>query len=84
MGVTGGRAVVRSAATLGGFEDELRKGMKAMAQLVFAFYTPSFSFAGFLEKNPDCQGELVDLLMGNVFRRPVDRLMAALAGEMAS
>jgi flavin-dependent dehydrogenase len=73
-----------SATTLGAFEPELREAMRAMSQLVFAFYTPTFSFAKFLEAHPDCQGQLVDLLMGNVFRRPVDGLLAALNEEMAS
>lgn len=73
-----------SAEALGVHEAELRQGMRAMAQLVFAFYSPSFSFGKFLQTHPDCQGQLVDLLMGNVFRRPVDRLMTALAQEMAA
>jgi flavin-dependent dehydrogenase len=73
-----------SAARLGVFEPELREAMRAMSQLVFAFYTPSFSFAKFLKAHPDCQGQLVDLLMGNVFRRPVDGLLAALNEEMPS
>jgi hypothetical protein len=57
--------------------------MHAMSQLVFAFYTPHFSFGKFLRAHPDCRGQLVDLLMGNVFRRPVDRLLAALQDDLA-
>ena len=53
-----------------------------MAQLVYAFYSPEFSFADFLRAHPDCRGELVDLLMGNVFRRPVDRLLTALKQQL--
>jgi len=73
-----------SADKLGAFTPELRMGMHAMSQLVFAFYSPNFSFGKFLHAHPDCRGELVDLLMGNVFRRPVDRLLAALAAAMAN
>lgn len=73
-----------SATALGVFESELRQATEAMSQLVFAFYSPAFSFGKFLENHPDCHGELVDLLMGNVFHRPVDRLIAALQEEMAS
>lgn len=73
-----------TASRLAVFEPELRQAMQAMSQLVFAFYSPNFSFGKFLEHHPDCHGELVDLLMGNVFRRPVDRLIAALGEEMAS
>ncbi len=67
-----------SAARLGRFGPELRAGMEALRRLVDAFYDPAFSFRGFLETHPECHGELVDLLMGNVFRRPVDRLLRAL------
>lgn len=73
-----------SASTLGGFTAELLAGMDAMSQLVFAFYSPGFSFGRFLKAHPDCRGELVDLLMGNVFRRPVDRLMAALKQQLGT
>lgn len=73
-----------SGATLGAFEPELRQATQAMSQLVFAFYSPDFSFGKFLKTHPDCHGELVDLLMGNVFRRPVDRLLTALDEELAS
>ena len=73
-----------SAATLGVFEPALRQATDAMRQLVFAFYSPDFSFGKFLKTHPDCHDELVDLLMGNVFRRPVDRLLAALDEELAS
>lgn len=73
-----------SANSLGAFEPELRRGMHAMSQLVYAFYSPSFSFGRFLKAHPDCRGELIDLLMGNVFRRPVDRLLAALDEELSA
>jgi flavin-dependent dehydrogenase len=73
-----------SAQVLGAFEAELRQGMHAMSQLVYAFYTPSFSFGKFLRAHPECRGELVDLLMGNVFRRSVDRLLVALQKELGS
>jgi len=73
-----------SAAKLGSFAAELRQGMDAMSQLVYAFYSPSFSFGKFLRAHPDCRGELVDLLMGNVFRRSVDRLLEALREELGT
>lgn len=71
-----------SEARLGSFAGEFKEGMEAMSQLVFAFYSPDFSFGKFLKAHPDCRGELVDLLMGNVFRRPVDRLLAGLKEEL--
>jgi flavin-dependent dehydrogenase len=68
-----------SAQQLGSFGPDLSAGMDSLRQLVYAFYNPNFSFGAFLKRNPDCSGELVDLLMGNVYRRPVDRLLTALA-----
>jgi len=67
-----------SAARLGRHGPEYVAGMEAMRKLVYAFYTPEFSFARFLARYPDCQRAVVDLLMGNVFRRPVDGLFEAL------
>lgn len=72
-----------SPQRLGTFEADLRRGMKAMAKLVLAFYSPDFSFGNFLKEYPDCRGQLVDLLMGNVFRRPVDELLAALDASLS-
>jgi flavin-dependent dehydrogenase len=71
-----------SGERLGSFVAEFRDGMEAMAQLVYAFYSPEFSFADFLRAYPDCRGELVGLLMGNVYRRPVDRLLTALREQL--
>lgn len=67
------------ARQLGSFGPDLSAGMDSLRQLVDAFYDPNFSFGAFLKRHPDCSGQLVDLLMGNVYRRPVDRLMTALA-----
>ncbi len=67
-----------SRVALSSFEPELRAGVKALRKLVYAFYDPDFHFAKFLQQHPDCRGQLIDLLMGNVFRKPVDELMAAL------
>ncbi len=60
------------------FEPELRRGAEAMRKLVSAFYDPDFSFSKFLRRYPECKGQLVDLLMGHVFTRPVDDLLKGL------
>ena len=49
-----------------------------MRKLVYAFYDPDFHFAKFLKRHPNCREQLIDLLMGNVYRKPVDELIAAL------
>lgn len=67
-----------SRAKLSAFEPELRKGIEALRKLVYAFYDPDFHFASFLKQYPHCRSQLIDLLMGNVFRKPIDDLIAAL------
>jgi hypothetical protein len=39
-----------------------------MRKLVYAFYTPDFSFADFVREHPEHGERLVDLLTGNVFK----------------
>ncbi|MFQ5527178.1 MAG: NAD(P)/FAD-dependent oxidoreductase [Thermoanaerobaculia bacterium] len=70
-----------SAAALGAHIEFYKHGVHAMRQLVYAFYDPAFSFARFLKRHPDCRGELVDLLVGNVYRKPLDKIRAALTEE---
>lgn len=72
-----------SEQSLGSFLARYQDGVDAMRQLVYAFYNPSFSFARFLRRHPDCRGELVDMLVGNVYRKPLARIRAALAEEAA-
>ncbi len=69
-----------SAERLGRFEPELRAGMEALRKLVYAFYDPRFSFAEFLRRHPGCRRQLVSMLVGNVYRDPIDELLAALDG----
>ena len=68
-----------SSAILGAHGDRYLAGMEAMRRLVYAFYDPTFSFAGFLKRFPDCREALVNLLVGNVFRRNVDGLFESMA-----
>lgn len=56
---------------LGAFAPELVDGIEAMRKLVYAFYTPGFSFADFVREHPEHSGRLVDLLTGNVFKEGV-------------
>lgn len=53
---------------LGAFAPELVGGIEAMRKLVYAFYTPGFSFADFVKSHPEHRKRLVDLLTGNVFK----------------
>jgi geranylgeranyl reductase family protein len=71
-----------SAATLGRFGQEYVDGMEAMRKLVYAYYTPEFSVARFLKANPEFREQVVDLLVGNVYRRPVRGLFEAMGAEI--
>ncbi len=64
-----------SAALLGQYGPRYVEGMEAMRKLVYAYYDEDFSFAKFLKKFPECREGLVDLLVGNVFRKPVAEML---------
>lgn len=64
-----------SAAQLGRYGQQYVDGMEAMRKLVYAYYDDDFSFAKFLKKFPECRETLVDLLVGNVFRKPVTEML---------
>ena len=67
---------------MGIFAPQYRDGVEALRHLVSAFYHPGFSFGDFLARHADCRDQLIDMLMGNVFRHPVDRVLAALDQEL--
>ena len=55
-------------------------GMEAMRKLVYAFYTPDFSFANFVRSHPEHRDRLVDLLTGNVFKKGVTDIFEDMKG----
>ncbi len=61
-----------SAKRLGQFQAKLDKGVESMRKLVYAYYTEGFSFADFLRKYPDQRVNIINLLIGNVFKEGVD------------
>jgi geranylgeranyl reductase family protein len=63
-----------SAERLGQFQTKLDKGIESMRKLVYAFYTEGFSFSQFLRKYPDERVNIINLLIGDVFRKNVDDL----------
>jgi flavin-dependent dehydrogenase len=56
-----------SAESLSRWGQDLSSGMTAIRKLVYAYYTPNFSFGRFLKNHPHFVGDLTDLLIGNVF-----------------
>lgn len=67
-----------SAERLSAHGDTYLAGMEAFRRLVYAYYDPDFHFAKFLKKYPDCRRPLVHLLVGNVWREPIDGLFESM------
>jgi flavin-dependent dehydrogenase len=68
-----------SAAQLEGFGRPLVDGMEALRKLVHAFYTPGFSFAQFVTQHPQYRKNLVQLLVGDVFKQPIREIFEAMS-----
>ncbi|MEM6456547.1 MAG: tryptophan 7-halogenase [Acidobacteriota bacterium] len=67
-----------SAARLGAHEIDMRDGMQAFKRLIYAFYTPGFSFASFLKAHPVHRDAVVHILTGDVFDRDFSALFIDL------
>jgi flavin-dependent dehydrogenase len=63
-----------SGAQLGKWGQGLSDGMHAMRKLVYAFYTRDFSFGQFMRTHPQYKKNLVELLIGDVFRPEVNAI----------
>ncbi len=61
-----------SAARLGSPEPLIKQGIESFRKLVYAYYTEGFSFGKFMMKHPQYRENLIDLLVGNIFRPGVD------------
>jgi flavin-dependent dehydrogenase len=68
-----------SATRLGQYQKKLDRGIESMRKLVYAFYNEGFSFAGFLRKNPDHRVNIINLLIGDVFKEGVDDVYVPMA-----
>jgi len=67
-----------SGSRLGAFQERYLAGLRALRKLVYAFYDKDFSFARFLKRFPECRQSVVEVLVGNVYRKDVSGLMRAL------
>lgn len=70
-----------SAERLGAWQEHYNAGVENFRKLVYAFYTPGFSFAKFLKMHPQYQSNLVDILIGDVFKPDVAEMFDAM-GEV--
>ena len=68
-----------SGRQLGWHGDEYMAGMEAMRKLIYAYYDRRFSFAEFLRRFPECSDALVNLLIGNVYRKSVGDLFESMS-----
>jgi flavin-dependent dehydrogenase len=68
-----------SAERLGQFQEKLDRGIESMRKLVYAFYNEGFSFSGFLRKYPAERVNIINLLIGDVFRQGVDSVYGPMS-----
>ncbi len=68
-----------SAGRLGQFQSKLDQGIESMRKLVYAFYNDGFSFAQFLRKYPEQRVNIINLLIGDVFREGVDEVYGPMS-----
>jgi flavin-dependent dehydrogenase len=67
-----------SAEQLGRFGPDMARGMEAIRNLVYAFYTPGFSFANFIREHPEHRDRIIEILVGAVFQGEVAGLFEDL------
>jgi flavin-dependent dehydrogenase len=63
-----------SAEQLGCWQGKYVEGLELFRKLVYAFYTPGFSFGRFLKQHPRFRANLVDMLIGDVFKPGVGEM----------
>ena len=66
---------------LGGWQPCYNDGVELFRKLVYAFYTPGFSFGEFLREYPQYRDSLVDILIGDVFKPGIAEMFEAM-GEV--
>jgi flavin-dependent dehydrogenase len=68
-----------SAERLGQFQAKLDKGIESMRKLVHSFYSEGFSFSQFLKKYPEQRVNIINLLIGDVFKDGVDDIYGPMS-----
>ena len=71
-----------SAAQLGKWCDDFKRGSQWIRKLVEAFYTKEFSFGGFMRDHPQFRGNLTDLLIGRIFGDNAGEMFAEMDPAM--
>lgn len=65
---------------LGAYGAKLTSGIESFRKLVYAFYEKDFSFGKFLMEHPKYRSNLIDLLVGAVFKPDVDAIFEPMRG----
>lgn len=61
---------------------DYRSGVENFRKLVYAFYTPGFSFGSFLRQYPQFKTNLVDILIGDVFKPEVAEMFTVMQDQI--
>jgi flavin-dependent dehydrogenase len=67
-----------SGPRLGQWQPMFKQGLENFRKLVYAFYTPGFSFGMFLKEYPQYRSNMVDILVGDVFKPGVEKIFDAM------
>ena len=67
-----------SGARLGQWQPLYKQGIDNFKKLVYAFYAEDFSFGKFLKANPEYKSNMVDILVGDVFKPGVGEIFDAM------
>jgi flavin-dependent dehydrogenase len=67
-----------SGARLGQWQPLYKQGIENFRKLVYAFYAADFSFGDFLKEHPQYHSNLVDILVGDVFKPGVSEIFDAM------
>lgn len=58
--------------------DQFYEGVQAIRKMVYAFYSPGFSFGQFVKVHPECKDKITEVLIGDVFRPEVHDLFGPM------
>lgn len=67
-----------TAPRLGQWQPLYKQGIENFRKLVYAFYAEDFSFGMFLKQNPQYKSNMVDILVGDVFKPGVGDIFDAM------
>ncbi len=73
-----------SGSALGSWQETYDAGVDNFRRLVYAYYTPEFSFGEFLRDYPQYKPNLVDILVGDVFKPGVSEMFDVMEGRLAT